>query len=67
MTTSAWRTVAVIALRKRIELVGEPSRERRTAEVDIRMKDGRALSATEGAYGDARQSDDPGGSGCKSL
>ncbi len=39
----------VIDLRKRIELVGEPSRERRTAEVDIRMKDGRTLTATEDA------------------
>ena len=39
----------VIALRKRIELVGEPSRERRTAEVEIRMKDGRTMAASENA------------------
>ena len=39
----------VVALRKRIELVGEPTRERRTAEVEIRMKDGRTLTATENA------------------
>lgn len=39
----------VIALRQRIELIGEPARERRTAEVAIRMRDGRTLTATEDA------------------
>lgn len=39
----------VIELRKRIELIGEPKRERRTAEVEIRMKDGKVLTAGQDA------------------
>ena len=39
----------VIDLRKRIRLVGEPERERRTAEVEIRMKDGNLLTASQDA------------------
>jgi 2-methylcitrate dehydratase PrpD len=39
----------VIDLRKRIALIGEPTRERRTAEVAIRMKDGRTFTATQDA------------------
>ncbi len=39
----------VMDLRKRIRLVGEPDRERRTAEVEIRMKDGGVFTASQDA------------------
>jgi len=39
----------VAALRQRIELIGDPERERRTAEVAIRLKDGKLLTATQEA------------------
>lgn len=39
----------VVALRERIDLVGEPDRERRTAEVAIRLQDGTVLSAAQDA------------------
>ncbi len=39
----------VIELRKRIKLIGEAERERRTAEVEIRMKDGTVFNASQDA------------------
>jgi 2-methylcitrate dehydratase PrpD len=39
----------VVALRQRIELVGEPKRQRRTAEVVILMKSGEVLTAAQEA------------------